>query len=199
MDTSLLLDMAANERLAELPVEVTRLFDDIRAPPRLIAHSILVHDVAKQLTASLSDKLGDLQCDLDLVHFGAATHDIGKALEPAELSRPGKAHEKLGYDWLLPRAVEAKARFAMTHGMPADTPDLTVEDLLVMLADKVWKAKRDHQLEERLARELSQATDRDFWSVHLALNDIAEEIANGATRRLRWQGLFPAPPVASRP
>lgn len=183
--------MATREGLAALPAEVADLLDDIGAPPRLVAHLILVHDVATQLTASIVARVGDPGCDLDAVHFGAATHDIGKALEPSELSAPGTHHERLGRDWLANHVAESRARFATTHGMPVDAADLTVEDLLVIVADKIWKAKRDQQLEERLARELSRTTGTDFWSVHLALNDVIEDISNAATDRLNWQNQFP--------
>ncbi|WP_431962932.1 hypothetical protein [Actinacidiphila sp. bgisy160] len=82
------------------------------------------------------------------MRFGAATHDIGKALHVAELSAPGSAHERAGRAQLLAQGVTPRlARFAATHGSWTDAA-VTMEDLLVSVADKVWKGKRVTELED---------------------------------------------------
>ena len=51
------------------------------------------------------------------VLLGAATHDIGKVLCPAEIQGPGGAHETAGEALLLAHGFRAdEARFARTHG-----------------------------------------------------------------------------------
>ncbi|MFG1955016.1 HD domain-containing protein [Micromonospora sp. NPDC048830] len=106
------------------------------------AHLRAVHDVAVRLTDAVADRFPQLGMDRSAVLFGAATHDIGKVLHPEELSGPGSAHEHAGHELLLRRGVdESLARFARTHAS-WHLAGVGVDDLLVSLADKVWKGKR---------------------------------------------------------
>jgi HD superfamily phosphodiesterase len=66
------------------------------ASPRLAAHLRAVYDVACQMIERLHARWPELDFDADAVRFGAATHDIGKAKHPDELSGPGSAHEPDG-------------------------------------------------------------------------------------------------------
>jgi hypothetical protein len=93
-------DLAALD-LAPLPADVASLLARVSAPPRLVAHLTLVHDVALRLLPSLKKAWPQLEVDADAVAFGAATHDIGKASVTAELSAPGSSHEALGEALLL--------------------------------------------------------------------------------------------------
>lgn len=187
-----ILKSAAERGLSGLPGQVHELLIETDPPPRLVAHLALVHDVACQLIDGLNRTLETPPFDADIVRFGAATHDIGKAQKPSELVAPGKEHEELGRQFLEQRGFGARlARFAATHGARADDSSLLIEDMLVMLADKAWKAKRDQLLEERLARELADAAHQDFWTLHLLLSDVIEAVADGATERLTWQNRFP--------
>ena len=134
--------------LRKLPDEVEDLLDRLESPPRLVAHLTLVHDVAVSIVEVLSE-LSEGGFDQRAVLFGAATHDIGKTLFPGELDGPGHAHEAAGRELLEAEGFAADlARFAETHG---DWREGTIEDLLVALADKVWKGKRIAELEERIA------------------------------------------------
>jgi hypothetical protein len=108
-------------------------------------------------------------------------------VHPAELSGPGSAHELAGYSLLLSKGVEESlARFARTHGS-WDAADSTFEDLLVTLADKVWKGKRLPELEQRVAERLGGPP----WETFLALDDELERIASGADERLAFQAAHP--------
>src|SRR5579859_5702818 len=82
--------------VAPLPPEVVTLLDKLNAPPRLIAHLTLVHDVARSLTARLDMAWPALVYDHESVWMGAALHDIGKVNHPEELTQPGHAHELAG-------------------------------------------------------------------------------------------------------
>ncbi|MEU4599219.1 HD domain-containing protein [Nocardia sp. NPDC023988] len=129
--------------------------------------------------------------DRDAVLFGAVTHDIGKILHPGELSGPGSAHEQAGYELLVAQGfTEDLARFARTHGSWA-TPEVRMEDLLVSLADKVWKAKRIPELEELVVRHLVVAEGQASWQVFMALDDELDRIAADADRRLAFQARYP--------
>jgi hypothetical protein len=171
---------------APLPPRARTLLETLAAPPRLGAHLRVVHDVAVTLTGWVGPRV-----DVPAVLFGAATHDIGKILHPAELSGPGSAHEPAGYSLLLSQGVEESlARFARTHGS-WDAPDVTFEDLLVSLADKVWKGKRVPELEQRVAERLGGSLGGSPWETFLALDDELERIASGADARLDFQAAYP--------
>jgi HD domain-containing protein len=177
--------------LAPLPAEVSALLEELEAPPRLAAHLGLVHEVACQLTGALAQRFPEVVVDSDAVHFGAATHDIGKVDHPAELSGPGSAHEIAGYELLLRHGFdERKARFARTHASWGE-PGIQVEDLLVSVADKVWKGARVTDLEQRLIDALAAATGRPPWEAFLELDDVLGGLAADADRRLAFQAAHP--------
>ena len=193
--SSAALELALTEftdpHLRALSEAVARLLVEVNAAPRLAAHLRVVHDTAWQLTAAISDRFPGLRFDRDAVLFGAATHDIGKTLHPAELSSPGCAHEQAGYELLLAHGIEASlARFAHNHGTWTG-PDISIEDLLVSVADKIWKAKRVPDLEDRLVRRVCDTTGAQRWQVFMDLDDILDAIAHGADARLAFQARHP--------
>ncbi|MEV0682667.1 HD domain-containing protein [Nocardia sp. NPDC050378] len=167
------------------------LLRNLAAPPRLAAHLRAVHEVAWELADWVDSHYRGLLFDRDAVLFGAATHDIGKILHPEELSGPGSAHELAGYELLVAQGfAEESARFAWTHGSWT-APEVRMEDLLVSLADKVWKAKRVPELEELVVRHLAVADSRESWQVFMALDDELDRIAADADRRLAFQARYP--------
>jgi hypothetical protein len=118
-----------------MPPEAVTLLHHLHAPPRLVAHLRLVHDVATQLVAGLQQTYPTLALQSAEVLFGAATHDSGKIVHPEELSQPGHQHEAAGELLLLQHGVPPHlARFARTHAA-WHHPDTSLEDLLVALAD----------------------------------------------------------------
>jgi hypothetical protein len=164
-----------------------RLCGALRAPPRLVAHLTLVHDVAVELIAALDEHFPGLNLDREAVLFGAATHDLGKVVHPDELTAPGTRHEAAGEALLIAHGVApALARFARTHGS-WDFPDTSLEDLLVALSDVVWKGKRVSDLDSGVAGTIATATARKHWEVWSDLDDILERLAAGAEDRLQWQ------------
>lgn len=181
-----------HQNLRPLPEGVETLLRQMRAPQRLAAHLLLVHDVVAQILDGL--KARGLAADIDApaVLFGAATHDIGKALFPNELDGPGKEHERAGRELLIRTGIAPQlARFAETHGQPLDTPGLTIDDYLVKLADTCWKGVRYMLLEERIAADRMKQAAVPQWDVFLAVDGLVEEITAEADRRLAWQALFP--------
>ena len=116
--------------------------------------------------------------------MGASLHDAGKIVHPDEMSSPGHEHERAGERLLLANAVPAAvARFCVTHAS-WDTADIAIEDLLVALADKLWKGKRDDELERRVADALARDAKREPWEVFAALDAICEAIAGDGPERL---------------
>lgn len=185
------LDGPAEPPLRPLPGEVADLLRSLDCPPRLAAHLRLVHDVAARLADWVGRRHPDVRFDRRAVLFGAATHDVGKALHVAELSGPGSSHEAAGRDLLLRHGVDpGLARFAATHASWTD-PGVTLEDLLVCLADKVWKGKRVPDLEDLLVARLAEAAARPPWEEFAALDDLLTAIAETADERLAYQNAHP--------
>ncbi|MFF4099678.1 HD domain-containing protein [Streptomyces sp. NPDC001903] len=167
------------------------LLRELAAPPRLAAHLRLVHDVAGRIADWLASYCPGLPFAREAVLFGAATHDVGKAVHTAELGGPGSAHEAAGRELLLAHGFsEEQARFAATHAMWA-APGVSVEELLVSTADKVWKGKRVPELEDLLVGRIAEAAGAEPWAVFLDLDALLDRIAEGADRRLAFQAAFP--------
>jgi len=174
-----------------LPDDVAQLLRDGDAAPRLAAHLRLVRAAAVRLVDWLAAEFGSVPADREAVLFGAATHDIGKTVFPGELSGPGKEHEPAGRRLLLEHGYpERLARFAGTHGTWT-APEITLDDLLVSLADKAWKGARVDELERLTITAVATLAGREEWEVMLSLDDVLTSIGDDADDRLRFQGAFP--------
>ncbi|MFO0626105.1 MAG: hypothetical protein U0325_10850 [Polyangiales bacterium] len=180
--------------LAPLPPDVLALLTAHAARPRLVAHLTLVHDVAQQLVNALRHASPRLGFDGDAVCFGAATHDLGKALHPAELVAPGRAHEAAGASLLISAGVApSRARFARTHGTPRDAlATLDLDDLLVIAADVAWKGARVRGLDDALTAAIVRAEGCSAWAAFLTVDTILDTLGATAERRLAWQARFSA-------
>ncbi|MCQ9184437.1 HD domain-containing protein [Streptomyces sp. IBSBF 2953] len=188
---SIALGETSDPVLRPLPEEVAALLAEIGAPPRLVAHLRAVHDVAARLLDRFGRRDPAPPVDRWAVLFGAATHDIGKTLYPDELSGPGSRHEEAGRDLLLAHGVSpGLARFAATHASWG-IPDAGLEDLLVSLADKVWKNKRVADLEDLVVAELSRVSGRPVWQEFLDLDEFLTALGEEADLRLAWQAAHP--------
>jgi hypothetical protein len=173
--------------LRPLSNQLNELLESLNAPPRLAAHLRAVHDVAWHLTQALAARFPRLTFDREAVLFGAATHDIGKTVHMGELSGPGSAHEQTGYGLLLRHGVDdTLARFARTHAS-WHLPDIAIDDLLVSVADKVWKGNRVIDLEQLVVDRIAAVTGREPWRAFMELDDILGRLAAGADDRLRLQ------------
>jgi HD superfamily phosphodiesterase len=170
-----------------LPAEADRLCREIRAPERLVRHLRLVHDAAASLLEELTRAFPTLSVDARAVLIGAAVHDLGKALHPEELSGPGNLHERDGPALLERHGLEPSlARFARTHG-GCDSEPVEPEDLLVCLADRLWRGVRDNRLEGRIVLVLADRCGIEAWEAFERFDRIAERVASGAESRLAWQ------------
>lgn len=173
--------------MQNLPIEVTDLLEKYQAPVILKRHLTLVYNTSIEICSQFAKEWANLSFDKQEILFGAATHDIGKVIETNELSQKGNNHEQAGYELLLKHGLPEKlARFAKTHGNWEDE-SLEMEDLMVALADKIWKGKRVEALEEKLTKEISIRTNTDYWEVYTKLDAIISKIALGADERLLWQ------------
>jgi hypothetical protein len=174
-----------------LPERVAALLVVARATPRLVAHLRLVHDVASRLLDAFSHAWPELQVDRETILFGAATHDIGKILQPDELFQPGSAHEIEGRRMLVAQGIDDRlARFAETHGGWKRGDDCTFEDLIVALADTCWKGKRSEQLEEKICSQILTRITAERWEAFATLDAIVETLARHGDQRLAWQSRY---------
>lgn len=170
-----------------LPTEAEKLCRTLNAPARLIAHLTLVHDAACDLVAGLQQQFPTLAFDCDAVLFGAATHDLGKVLHLNEITGHGNQHEADGPSLLVQNGVSAaSARFTRTHTR-WNEPDIAIEDLLVALADSIWKGKRHDDLEQLVVGWIAVAIKIEPWDVWLRLDEILTAIAERADERLAMQ------------
>jgi putative nucleotidyltransferase with HDIG domain len=165
------------------PAGALQLLVDLGASPWLVRHHELVSEAALELCDLVRRDLG-VAFDRELVLVGAALHDAGKIVHPDEMREPGSRHEAAGQQLLLAHGVPAStARFCVTHASWT-APTLTIEDLLVALADKLWKGKRIDDLEQRVADLITHTTGRERWSVFAGLDSICDSIAAAGPARL---------------
>ena len=174
-----------------LPPEALDIVQQLSAPPRLVAHLVLVHDAACTLIERISAEFPETQFDPELVRFGAATHDIGKIVHPEELIESGKhRHQRSGLELLQSLGIPPeRARFAWTHGN-WNSDDITLDDLIVALADKSWKGKRIEALEHRTTEFLNAATSRPQWACYAELDEMLQLLTRDADKKLAWQASF---------
>ena len=152
------------------------------APPRLERHVELVGEAAELLLA----RLGSLGVPLnaEFVRAGVILHDAGKILHPAELDGAGNRHEPDGEALLIEHGVSPDlARVCRSHAQWQQMP-VSLEELLIALADKLWKGVRKRELEERAIDRVAASLATDRWSVFLELDTLFEEIAADGSQRL---------------
>ena len=156
------------------------------APQRLVNHARLVGEAAELLLTELQ-QLG-VSHDADFVRVAVVLHDSGKILHPEELDGGGDKHERMGEMLLLAQGVDpALARCCISHAQ-WDQMQCSLEELIVALADTLWKGKRNASLEKRVIELISERLGRAFWDLFIELDNNFETIAaNSTTRLLRNQ------------
>lgn len=161
------------------------------APPRLLRHIELVREAADLLLLTLAALRVPVRAEFVLV--GVALHDSGKILHPAELDHPGALHEPDGEALLLRSGVSPElARVCLSHAR-WETMDVSLEELLIALADKLWKGVRHSRLEERCIAAIAAALGKATWDIFIELDSAFERIAADGQRRLERS--VPSPQV----
>ncbi len=158
------------------------LLEQLGAPARLMRQVALVGEAGERLL----DKLRKLHLplDADFVRVGIVLHDAGKIRFPSELEASGADHEPAGQDLLLRNGVSPElARVCLSHARWAAMP-VTIEELLVALADKLWKGVRKADLEQRVVDTIAKILQRDRWDLLVELDTLFEDIAAGGSARL---------------
>lgn len=170
-----------------MPNRLTELLEKLNSPERLRRHLRIVYSTASELITRFKQEWPTISLNEELILFGAGTHDIGKTEIKAELFESGKEHEKTGQRILMEFGYsKEESRFTITHGNWKED-DLRLEDLIVSLADKIWKGKRIEELEEKIGHALSLELEIDYWEIYRLLDQILEQVSDGADERLLWQ------------
>lgn len=150
---------------------------------RLLRHGELVLEAGELLLQALHMKVAGVVVDDDRVRCGCILHDCGKLLHPEELDAPGRRHEAAGQRMLLDHGVvEEVAVFCATHGDV--TRATSLEEVLVMTADKLWKGKRVDVVEDALVAEVVETTRKEAWEVFAWVDEVATRIAADGDERL---------------
>jgi predicted hydrolase (HD superfamily) len=164
------------------PQDALQLLHSLQAPERLLRHVSLVLEAGEQLLRYTQKN--KITLDADWVRCGILLHDAGKILHPEELSQKGAQHEPSGEALLLKNKVPPHiARCCMSHARWMSM-ECSLEELLVALADKLWKGVREQELELRVIDALAQRQQTQRWDVFLALDSLFEQIAQEGDERL---------------
>ena len=154
----------------------------LNAPSRLIRHVALVGEA----TDLLIQKLNQMNIDFDekFVRLGVAFHDAGKIIHPQEFVSQGNQHEVDGEKLLISKGVNPRlARCCLSHAR-WEMMECSFEELIIALADKLWKGKREVNLEKAVIERISKLTNQDFWQLFIELDSCFENIASQGEERL---------------
>jgi hypothetical protein len=159
-----------------------RLLEQLGATKRLLLHLQLVGEAADLLIAGYK-QLG-IPFHGKLIELGVAVHDAGKIKHPAELEAPGSLHEREGQAMLLAQGVQPEvARCCISHAA-WNGPGVSFEEQSVALADKLWKGKREAELELLVIDAAASKLGVERWDVYPQLDLLFESIASDASERL---------------
>ena len=89
---------------------------------------------------------------------------------------------------LIENGISPKiARVCRSHGQWKSMP-CSFEELLIAIADKLWKGKRVNELEKKVIEEIVKLTKEDPWKIYVEMDSCFEKIASfGEERLLRSQ------------
>jgi len=171
-----------NKMPVETKQDIYALLESIGANRRLIRHLELVGEAAEIICEKISAY--GVTFDQKLVELGVAAHDAGKIEYPQELDNPGNRHELAGQALLLRNGIPPDiARCCLSHAQYGSM-EVSFEELLVALSDKLWKGKRDEALEMRVIEEIAIRVSKDRWDLFTDLDCAFEEIASSGDERL---------------
>ena len=158
------------------------LLRSLSAPEHLLTHVELVGEAADLLIEKCSEL--NLNIDFEFIRIGVAIHDAGKIVHTQEMTGPGSEHEPEGQRMLLSEGVaENIARCCMSHARWAEM-ECSIEELLIALSDKLWKGKREEQLELIVVDRIASLMKKDRWDIFQDLDSHFELIAAGGEDRL---------------
>ena len=159
-----------------------KLLRALDAPGHLVTHVALVGEAAELLIKKCEAL--NLAIDSEFIRIGVAIHDIGKIIYTKEMFGPGSQHEPEGQRMLLSLGVdESIARCCMSHSR-WKTMECSLEELLIALADKLWKGKRVEELELEVIDKVASKLNKERWDIFQDLDSHFELIAFEGDSRL---------------
>jgi hypothetical protein len=162
--------------------EAYGLLEKLNAPERLVRHAHYVSHAAESLLIEFRD-LG-VPLNRLTVELGAVLHDAGKIIHPEELAQPGSLHEHVGEKLLLLHDVQPEiASCCRSHGAWG-LPDVSLEERVIALADKLWKGKREADLELLVIDDTAARLGVSRWDIFERMDSTFEEIAAGGAERV---------------
>ena len=158
------------------------LLEKLGAPGHLLTHVKLVGEAADLILEKCEEL--SVPIDAEFVRIGVAIHDTGKIIHTHEMTGPGSDHEPEGEKILIDNGVSPKiARCCMSHARWQEM-ECCIEELLVALADKLWKGKRVESLELEVIDRVSNILGKERWDIFPELDSQFELIAAGGDERL---------------
>jgi len=168
--------------LLKSEAEAIELLIKMGASEHLINHVRLVGEAAEILLQTCEAM--NVPIDSAFVKVAVAVHDIGKIVHFHEMSAPGSQHEPRGEKILLAQGVSPKiARCCLSHAR-WHKMECSLEELIVALADTLWKGKRIDALELEVIDNIARILRKDRWDVFPELDSQFEAIANEGGNRL---------------
>lgn len=168
--------------MLKTPYDALELLKSLGATKKLIRHLELVGEAAEDLIKIL-ESLG-VPFDQKFVRLGVSIHDAGKILHQNELNDKGSAHEPDGERLLLDNGVQKDvARCCLSHAR-FEEMEVSFEELLVALSDKLWKGKRVPALELKIIDHIGLLIHKDRWDIFEHLDSSFESIASYGDERL---------------
>ena len=120
----------------------------------------------------------------NFVDIGIAVHDAGKIVHPDELDEGGNLHEAAGEQLLVENGVLPQiARCCRSHAQ-YDQMTVSLEELVIALADALWKGARNPDLEQNVIDAAAERIGVERWHLFEKLDCGFEEIARTGDQRL---------------
>ncbi len=158
------------------------LLKKLGAPRRLITHVKLVDEAAQKLIEEFESL--KVPFEKSIVEVGVAIHDAGKIVHQNELNEKGNEHEPTGEKLMLENGVSpVHARCCLSHARYEEM-EVSLEELLVALSDKLWKGKRVENLELEVIDRTAVKLGKERWDLFSTLDSCFEEIAAEGDNRL---------------
>ena len=167
------------------------LLKQLGADAHLIQHLQLVGEAATLLIQACQ-QLG-IEFDAQLVELGAAVHDAGKILYPAEMYAPGSLHEAAGEQLLLQHGVAPHIAHCCVSHASWQEVQTSFEERLLALADKLWKGRRESALELLVIQQAATRLECSEWDIFNQLDSVFEDIAANGDLRLQQSMLTSTP------
>ncbi len=148
----------------------------------MILHVKLVGEAGELLIDQI-EKF-NIQFDKEFIRLGIVFHDAGKIVYQNEIFEKGKNHETAGEKLLIENGINPKlARCCRSHGN-WKSMDCSFEELIVALSDKLWKGKRESELEKQVVNKIAEIGKKDEWDTYVEMDSCFEEIASFGDQRL---------------